>query len=89
MLKSNVPIIGSQLSWGNNGFLFRWLLNEYGPIVRLQGPFGGNVIILSRPEDVLSVFAAEGKYPIRSNLDCIEKYRLKYRQYKNAGPFLM
>lgn len=80
---------GSQLNWGRNAFLFRWLLDEYGPVVRLQGPFGGDVVILSRPEDALAVFASEGRYPIRSSLDCLEKYRLHYRKYKHAGPFLM
>lgn len=81
--------LGSQLSWGRNAFLFRYLLNEYGPVVRLQGPFGGNVLIVSRPEDALSVFTSEGRYPIRSSLDSIEKYRLQYRKFKHAGPFLM
>lgn len=87
----NVSVIfkGSHMSWGNNARLFQYLMNEYGPIVRLQSPFGGDVVILSRSEDANSIFTNEGKFPIRSSLDCIEKYRLEYRNYKSAGPFLM
>lgn len=80
---------GSQLSWGNNMAIFRYLLNEYGPIVRLHGPFGGDVVILSRAEHATAVFDSDGPYPVRSSLDCIEKYRLHHRKYKNAGPFVM
>ncbi|XP_017783894.1 PREDICTED: cytochrome P450 CYP12A2-like [Nicrophorus vespilloides] len=80
---------GSQISWGNNLALFRYLLNEYGPVVRLHGPFGGDVVILSRPEHASVVFQNEGPYPIRSSLDCVEKYRLQYRLYRQAGPFSM
>lgn len=47
------------------------------------------MVILTRAEDAAAVFSNEGVYPMRSNLDCIEQYRLKYRKYKNAGPFLM
>lgn len=84
-----LDIIGSQLSWSNNLWLFRWLLDEYGPVVRLHGPFGGDVVIVSRPEHASTVFQNEGPYPIRSTLDCVEKYRLQHRKYKNAGPFVM
>ncbi|KAK9753276.1 Cytochrome P450 [Popillia japonica] len=80
---------GSQLSWSNNLWLFRWLLDEYGSVVRLHGPFGGDVVIVSRPEHASTVFQNEGPYPIRSTLDCVEKYRLQHRKYKNAGPFVM
>lgn len=69
--------------------MYRKLLYTYGPIVRLHGPFGGNVIILSRPEHVETLFKNEGPYPIRSTLDCIEHYRLKYRQFPRSGPFTM
>ncbi|KAI4462638.1 kicstor complex protein c12orf66 [Holotrichia oblita] len=75
--------------WSNNLWLFRWLLDEYGPVVRLHGPFGGDVVIVSRPEHASTVFQNEGPYPIRSTLDCVEKYRLQHRKYKNAGPFVM
>ncbi|XP_022912499.1 probable cytochrome P450 301a1, mitochondrial isoform X2 [Onthophagus taurus] len=80
---------GSQLSWGNNLWLFKYLLDEYGPVVRLHGPFGGDVVIVSRPEHASMVFQNEGPYPIRATLDCVEKYRLQYRKYKHSGPFLM
>lgn len=82
-------IFGNQLSWGNNLWLFRWLMDEYGPVVRLHGPFGGDVVLLSRPEHINVVFHNEGPFPIRSNLDSVERYRLQHRHFKNAGPFLM
>ncbi|GJQ83156.1 putative cytochrome P-450 [Trypoxylus dichotomus] len=88
-LLSAGKLFGSQLSWSNNLWLFRWLLDEYGPVVRLHGPFGGDVVIVSRPEHASTVFQNEGPYPIRSTLDCVEKYRLQHRKYKNAGPFVM
>lgn len=84
-----ITLTGSQLSWGNNLWLYRYLLDEYGPVVRLHGPFGGDVVILSRPEHANIVFQNEGPYPIRSSLDSVEKYRLQYRKYKHAGPFVM
>lgn len=82
-------LLGNQLSWGNNLWLFRWLMDEYGPVVRLHGPFGGDVVLLSRPEHINVVFHNEGPFPIRSNLDSVERYRLQHRNFKNAGPFLM
>ncbi|KAF2889052.1 hypothetical protein ILUMI_17121 [Ignelater luminosus] len=88
-LLSAGKIFGSQLSWGSNLWLFSRLLDEYGPVVRLHGPFGGDVVILSRPEHASAVFQNEGRYPVRSSLDCVEKYRLQFRRYKQAGPFLM
>lgn len=77
------------MSWGNNLWLYRYLLDEYGPVVRLHGPFGGDVVILSRPEHASIVFQNEGPHPVRSSLDSVEKYRLQYRKYKHAGPFVM
>lgn len=78
---------GNQLTWGSNLRIFKWMLNEYGPVVRLPGPFGGDVVILSRPEHVHAIFQNEGSYPVRSCLDSVEKYRINYRRYKFSGPF--
>lgn len=80
---------GSQLVGGADSRFIKWLFDEYGPVVRLEAPLGGNIVILSRPEHVQAVFKNEGPYPIRSSLDCIEKYRLQHRQYKQAGPYIM
>nr|UZE89820.1 cytochrome P450 CYP334Q1 [Chrysoperla zastrowi sillemi] len=80
---------GSQLVGGADSRFIKWLFDEYGPVVRLEAPLGGNIVILSRPEHVHAVFKNEGPYPIRSSLDCIEKYRLQYRKYKQAGPYIM
>lgn len=76
------------LSWYNSLPLFKRMINEYGPLVRLHGPFGGNVVILLRLEDAMTLIKTEGSFPIRSCIDSLEQYRLQYRKYKQAGPFL-
>lgn len=69
--------------------LIKYLLNEYGPVVRLFGPFGGDVVLITRPEHVRAVFESEGPYPVRSSIDCIEMYRLQHRKHKPSGLFLL
>lgn len=64
------------------------VFEHYGPICRIEVPFGGNIVMISRVEHMQTVFENEGRYPIRSALDCIEKYRLQHRKYKQAGPFI-
>ncbi|KAK4886050.1 hypothetical protein RN001_002321 [Aquatica leii] len=88
-LLSAGKVYGNHLSWGNNAQFFRKMLDHYGPVVRLHGPFGGDVVILSKPEHVAAVFESEGRYPVRSCLDCLEKYRVQYRRFRRVGPFLM
>lgn len=61
----------------------------YGPVVRLHGPFGSDVVLLNRPDHASAVFKSEGPYPVRCCLDSVEKYRLEYRRFRQAGPFLM
>ncbi|XP_023019969.2 probable cytochrome P450 301a1, mitochondrial [Leptinotarsa decemlineata] len=76
------------LSWGGNMSFFKKFFNEYGPVVRIHGAFGSDVVLLSRPEHACAIFRSEGQYPIRSCLDSVEKYRLECRKYRQAGPFL-
>ncbi|XP_030745570.1 cytochrome P450 CYP12A2-like isoform X2 [Sitophilus oryzae] len=80
---------GNLLSWGGNTRFFQKFFNVYGPVVRLHGPFGGDVVLLSRPEHASLVFKNEGKQPVRACLDSVEKYRLEHRRLRQAGPFLM
>nr|QZM07448.1 cytochrome P450 monooxygenase CYP334B1 [Lasioderma serricorne] len=89
-LLSGGKIFGAALAWsGFNLWYFRKLHDNFGPVVRLHGPFGGDVVVLCRPEHIHTVYLSDGPYPTRSCLDCVEKYRVQYRRYKNAGPFLM
>jgi cytochrome P450 family 49 subfamily A len=81
--------VGSLLSWSGNMALFKRFFDHYGPVVRLHGPLGGDIVMVSRPEHVAAVFKNEGPYPIRSSLDSVEKYRLHYRKLRHSGPFLM
>ncbi|XP_063927892.1 probable cytochrome P450 301a1, mitochondrial isoform X2 [Zophobas morio] len=81
--------VGSLLSWSGNMALFKRFFDHYGPVVRLHGPLGGDIVMVSRPEHVAAVFKNEGPYPIRSSLDSVEKYRLQHRKLRHSGPFLM
>nr|CAI5818008.1 unnamed protein product [Callosobruchus analis] len=77
------------LSWGGNAKFFRKFFRIYGPVVRLHGAFGSDVVLLSKPEYACAVFQSEGQYPIRSCLESVQKYRLDCRKYQQIGPFLM
>ncbi|KAL1509172.1 hypothetical protein ABEB36_003950 [Hypothenemus hampei] len=77
------------LSWGGNAKFFQKFFNVYGPVVRLHGPFGGDVVLISRPEHASIVFKNEGSQSVRAYLDSVEKYRLQHRKLKQAGPLLM
>ncbi|XP_048516997.1 probable cytochrome P450 49a1 isoform X1 [Dendroctonus ponderosae] len=80
---------GNLLSWGGNAKFFQKFFNVYGPVVRLHGPFGGDVLLLSRPEHASIVFQSEGAQPVRACLDSVEKYRLQHRRLRQTGPILM
>ncbi|CAG9762257.1 unnamed protein product [Ceutorhynchus assimilis] len=80
---------GNLLSWGGNAKFFQKFFDVYGPVVRLHGPFGGDVVLLSRPEHASLVFQNEGTQPVRACLDSVDKYRLQHRRLSHAGPFLM
>ncbi|XP_018574019.1 uncharacterized protein LOC108913041 isoform X2 [Anoplophora glabripennis] len=88
-LLSGGKFFGGILSWGGNKHFFKKFFDVYGPVVRLHGPFGSDVVLLNRPEHANAVFQNEGPYPIRCCLDSVEKYRLEYRRFRQAGPFLM
>ncbi|EFA02864.1 probable cytochrome P450 301a1, mitochondrial [Tribolium castaneum] len=81
--------VGSLLSWSGNMALFKRFFDHYGPVVRLHGPLGGDIVMVSRPEHIAAVFKNEGPYPIRSSLDSVEKYRLQHRKLRHTGPILM
>ncbi|XP_058798490.1 probable cytochrome P450 12a5, mitochondrial [Phymastichus coffea] len=96
-----VPLFGTQLFrsvlinglsegrllWNRNVSPLRYLFNEYGPIVRLNGPFTGDVVLIHRPEHIAKVFQEEGDSPTRSSIDVLQHYRLNYRKYRFSGPF--
>ncbi|CAH1117698.1 unnamed protein product [Phaedon cochleariae] len=85
---SGGKFFGGVLSWGGNASFFKKFFDIYGPVVRLHGAFGSDVVLLKKPEDACAIFESEGKYPIRSCLDSIEKYRVECRKYTQPGPFL-
>ncbi|XP_066245092.1 probable cytochrome P450 49a1 [Euwallacea similis] len=79
---------GNLLSWGGNAKFFQKFFNVYGPVVRLHGPFGGDVVLLSKPEHACLVLDSKGSQPIRAFLDSMEQYRLQHCRLRQAGPFL-
>lgn len=65
------------------------MFEKYGALIRIHGIFGGDIVLVSRPQHIEAVLSQEGKCPIRSSLDSIEKYRLEIRKCRSSGPFLM
>lgn len=54
---------------------FNKLFSKYGSIVKLPGPLGGEVVLVNRPEHIKSIFDQEGKLPVRSVLDSVDRCR--------------
>ncbi|CAH1636804.1 unnamed protein product [Spodoptera littoralis] len=63
------------------------LFDEYGPVVRFVSPVGGDIVLINHPEHIQKVYAMEGSYPVRSNLDSLEKYRAEHRNQIYGGTF--
>lgn len=55
--------------------IFENLFAKYGPIVKLPGPLGGEVLLINRPEHIKAVFDQEGKYAAHSILDSVDRCR--------------
>ncbi|KAK9511918.1 hypothetical protein O3M35_000479 [Rhynocoris fuscipes] len=51
------------------------LFERYGPVLRLHGPFGGDIVMLSLPEHISTVYNVDSQYPVRALLDSMEVYR--------------
>ncbi|XP_012278927.1 probable cytochrome P450 12a5, mitochondrial isoform X2 [Orussus abietinus] len=83
-----VPLLG-QLHWNRNVTPMRYLFNHYGPVVRINGPMIGDVVMIHRPEHIAEVFKQEGQSPLRSGVDILQHYRLHHRKYRFPGPFNM
>lgn len=83
-----VPLFG-RLTWNRNVTPIKYLFNKYGCIVKLNGPFSGNIVMIHRPEHIAEVFKQEGRTPLRSGIDILEHYRLHYLKSRLAGAFSM
>ncbi|XP_008208149.1 probable cytochrome P450 12a5, mitochondrial isoform X1 [Nasonia vitripennis] len=96
-----VPLFGTQLirsvlinrltegrlQWNRNITPIRYLFDEYGPVVKLKGPFAGDIVLIHRPEHIQKVFNEENDDATRSAIDILQHYRLNYRKYRFAGPY--
>ncbi|KAG5308153.1 C12A5 protein, partial [Pseudoatta argentina] len=96
-----VPLLGTQLfcsllisrfiqgrlSWNRNVTPIKYLFNEYGCIVRINGPLVNDIIMIHRPEHIAEVFNQESESPIRSGIDILQHYRLNHHKYRSAGAF--
>ncbi|KZC06049.1 putative cytochrome P450 12a5, mitochondrial [Dufourea novaeangliae] len=81
-----VPFLG-RLSWNRNVTPLKYLFNEHGCIVRINGPLSGDIVMIHRPEHIAEVLKQEGNTPIRSGIDILQHYHLHHRKYRLAGPF--
>ncbi|EZA50883.1 putative cytochrome P450 49a1 [Ooceraea biroi] len=81
--------LGSQgrLSWNRNITPIKYLFNEYGCVVRINGPLVNDIVMIHRPEHIAEVFKQESKSPVRSGIDILQHYRLNHHKYRFAGPF--
>lgn len=61
---------------------FGKLFMNYGPLVKLEGPMMGNVVLVCKPEDVMSTFVQAQISPGQSIFDSLEKCRCRDR-YRN------
>lgn len=61
------------------------LFDEYGPVVRFVSPLGGDIVLINHPDHIEKVFNMEGKYPVRSTLESLEKYRKEHRSHVYGG----
>ncbi|XP_068085700.1 probable cytochrome P450 301a1, mitochondrial [Anabrus simplex] len=84
-----INMLGANMTWNRAARPFSHMFEKYGPVVRLQGPFGGDIVFVNRPEHIETVYRQEGRYPVRSALDSLELYRLSYRKLRNSGPFML
>ncbi|OAD53565.1 putative cytochrome P450 12a5, mitochondrial [Eufriesea mexicana] len=76
-----VPLLGTQLlssllinrftqgrlTWNRNITPLKYLFNEYGCIVRINGPLSGDIVMIHRPEHITEVFKQEGDTPVPSS----------------------
>ncbi|XP_036145873.1 probable cytochrome P450 12a5, mitochondrial isoform X2 [Monomorium pharaonis] len=81
-----VPLLG-RLSWNRNVTPIKYLFDEYGCIVRINGPLVNDIIMIHRPEHIAEIFNQESKSPIRSGIDILQHYRLNHHKYRSAGAF--
>lgn len=78
-------LFGSYSSSKFHNRTFNKLFSKYGPIVKLPGPLGGEVVLINRPEHIKSIFDQEGKRTVRSVLDSVDRCRIASRS--KSAPF--
>ncbi|KAL6423494.1 hypothetical protein ACFW04_010223 [Cataglyphis niger] len=83
----NIRFTLGRLSWNRNVTPIKYLFDEYGCIVRINGPFVNDIIMIHRPEHIAEVFKHESESPIRSGIDILQHYRLNHRKSRFAGAF--
>ena len=63
------------------------MIDKYGNILKLSFPGQPPIVLTIDPEDIKTVYAADGKYPIAPFLDIFRAYRKGIRSdlYPNSG----
>ncbi|XP_014477119.1 PREDICTED: probable cytochrome P450 49a1 [Dinoponera quadriceps] len=96
-----VPLLGTQLfcsllinkftqgrlSWNRNVMPIKYLFDEYGCVVRINGPLINDIVMIHRPEHIAEVLEQERELSVRSGIDILQHYHLNHRKYRSAGAF--
>ncbi|EFN81219.1 Probable cytochrome P450 49a1 [Harpegnathos saltator] len=96
-----VPLLGTQLFcrllinkltqgrlfWNRNVTPIKYLFDEYGCVVRINGPLVNDIVMIHRPEHIAQVLEQESESPVRSGIDILQHYHLNHRKYRSAGAF--
>lgn len=82
-----LPFIG-KYSFGRLHHTGLKKLREFGPIVREELISNVNLLLLFDPRDIETMYATEGRYPMRRSHIALEKYRLDRPEMYNSGGLL-
>ncbi|CAH2009397.1 unnamed protein product [Acanthoscelides obtectus] len=71
----------------NSKSVLKKFFDRYGPIVKLHGAMGRDVVLLSRPEHARIILDQENNTLFRSCMDSLDKYCREFRVCKYIEPF--
>nr|CAI5818007.1 unnamed protein product [Callosobruchus analis] len=72
----------------NSKNVLKKFFDHYGPVVKLHGAMGRDVVLLSRPEHAKVILEQENEL-FRSCMDSLEKYCKEFRICNHSEPFLI
>ena len=75
-LIGHLPLLANKNNQLNMDKMFHRLRQECGDIYRISLPGTGNMVILFRPEDVRTLYAADGKIPHQQVMALLKETKL-------------